>query len=119
MILHRSWICELAELEAITSKKMAGEIKSFLSQEKDVFRVPYGKVTEEFPRRGIIVGSTNRHDGFLVDETGNRRFWIIRLGESIGIENPIDCEALLQKSENADLGRRSFGLQKWRDYILN
>jgi len=95
MILHRSWICEMAELEAVTSKKMAGEIKSFLSQEKDVFRVPYGKVTEEFPRRGIIVGSTNRHDGFLVDETGNRRFWIIKLGENINIENPIDCEGLL------------------------
>ena len=94
MILHRSWICELAELEAITSKKMAGEIKSFLSQETDVFRVPYGKVTEAFPRRGILVGSTNRHDGFLVDETGNRRFWIIKLGDSIGIENPIDVEGL-------------------------
>ena len=78
---------------------MAGEIKSFLSQEKDVFRVPYGKVTEEFPRRGIIVGSTNRHDGFLVDETGNRRFWIIRLGEGIGIENPIYIEGL-QKERN-------------------
>ena len=94
MILHRSWICELAELESITSKKMAGDIKSFLSQKTDVFRVPYGKVTEEFPRRGIIVGSTNRHDGFLVDETGNRRFWIIRLGENVTIENPIDIESL-------------------------
>ena len=49
----------MAELESITSKKMAGDIKSFLSQETDVFRVPYGKVTEAFPRRGIIVGSTN------------------------------------------------------------
>ena len=94
MILHRSWICELAELESITSKKMAGDIKSFLSQKTDVFRVPYGKVTEEFPRRGIIVGSTNRHDGFLVDETGNRRFWIIKLGENVTIENPIDIESL-------------------------
>ena len=100
MILHRSWICEMAELEAVTSKKMAGEIKSFLSQETDVFRVPYGKVTEAFPRRGIIVGSTNRHDGFLVDETGNRRFWIIKLGENIGIENPIDCEGLLAERDS-------------------
>ena len=97
MILHRSWICEMAELESITSKKMAGDIKSFLSQETDVFRVPYGKVTEAFPRRGIIVGSTNRHDGFLVDETGNRRFWIVKLGAGINIENPIDIDGLIKE----------------------
>jgi predicted P-loop ATPase len=39
--------------------------------------VPYGKATEAFPRRGIIVGSTNRSTGFLIDDTGNRRFWVI------------------------------------------
>ena len=87
----------MAELESITSKKMAGDIKSFLSQETDVFRVPYGKVTEAFPRRGIIVGSTNRHDGFLVDETGNRRFWIVKLGAGINIENPIDIDGLIKE----------------------
>jgi predicted P-loop ATPase len=39
--------------------------------------VPYGKAVEAFPRRGIIVGTTNKTAGFLVDETGNRRFWVI------------------------------------------
>jgi predicted P-loop ATPase len=39
--------------------------------------VPYGKAVESFPRRGIIVGTTNKTAGFLVDETGNRRFWVI------------------------------------------
>jgi predicted P-loop ATPase len=39
--------------------------------------VPYGKAVESFPRRGIIVGTTNKTTGFLVDETGNRRFWVI------------------------------------------
>ena len=91
-VLANSWIMEWAELEAITNKKMAGDIKSFLSQSTDVYRVPYGKVAEKFKRRGIIVGTSNRQDGFLVDETGNRRFWCIPTTRNI--LNPIDIVGL-------------------------
>ena len=96
-VLANSWIMEWAELEAITNKKMAGDIKSFLSQSTDVYRVPYGKVAEKFKRRGIIVGTSNKTDGFLVDETGNRRFWCIKTSRSI--LNPIDCEGLLEERD--------------------
>ena len=93
MVLHRSWIMEWAELDHITSKKHAGQVKAFLSQCTDMFRVPYGKATEAFPRRCIIVGSTNRDSGFLVDETGNRRFWVIPV--TCTIKKPIDVPNLL------------------------
>ena len=96
-VLANSWIMEWAELEAITNKKMAGDIKSFLSQSTDVYRVPYGKVAEKFKRRGIIVGTSNKQDGFLVDETGNRRFWCIPCTRTI--MNPIDCEKLLDERD--------------------
>ena len=59
-----------------------------------MFRVPYGKATEVFPRRGIIVGSTNR-DEFLVDETGNRRFWVIPVKATH--KNPIDLDGLMKE----------------------
>jgi predicted P-loop ATPase len=77
MVLHRSWMMEWAELDHITNRKHAGQVKAFLSQAVDLLRVPYGKAVESFPRRGIIVGTTNKTAGFLVDETGNRRFWVI------------------------------------------
>ena len=93
MVLHRSWIMEWAELDHITSKKHAGQVKAFLSQCTDMFRVPYGKATEAFPRRCIIVGSTNRDSGFLVDETGNRRFWVIPV--TCTLAKPIDVPNLL------------------------
>lgn len=93
MVLHRSWIMEWAELDHITSKKHAGQVKAFLSQSTDLFRVPYGKATEDFKRRCIIVGSTNRDSGFLVDETGNRRFWVIPV--TCTLAKPIDVPNLL------------------------
>lgn len=77
MVLHRSWLMEWAELDHITNRRHAGQVKAFLSQQTDTFRVPYGKAAENFPRRCIIVGSTNRDSGFLVDDTGNRRFWVV------------------------------------------
>ena len=95
MVLHRSWIMEWAELDHITNKRHAGQVKAFLSQSTDMFRVPYGKTTEAFPRRGIIVGSTNRTDGFLVDDTGNRRFWVIPVKATH--KKPIDVDGLMKE----------------------
>jgi hypothetical protein len=97
MVLHRSWIMEWAELDHIMGRKHAGQIKSFLSQATDLFRVPYGKATESFPRRGIIVGSTNRQTGFLVDDTGNRRFWVIPTTRSE--LDPIDTGTLMAERD--------------------
>jgi predicted P-loop ATPase len=98
MVLHRSWIMEWAELDHITNKKHAGQVKAFLSQCTDMFRVPYGKATEAFPRRCIIVGSTNRDSGFLVDDTGNRRFWVIPV--TCTLAKPIDVPNLLLERDS-------------------
>lgn len=97
MKLHRSWIMEWAELDNILGRKHAGQIKSFLSQSTDLFRVPYGKATEAFPRRGIIVGSTNRSTGFLQDDTGNRRFWVIPTTRTEA--DPIDTPRLMHERD--------------------
>ena len=77
LTLHRSWGMEWAELDSITSRKHAGHIKSFLSRSTDFLRVPYGKAVEEWPRTGIIVGSSNKESGLLFDDTGNRRFHVV------------------------------------------
>jgi predicted P-loop ATPase len=76
LLVHATWFLEAAELEQITSKRAAGELKNFLSTAVDCFRVPYGRRVERRPRPSILVGTSNRSD-FLADETGSRRFWII------------------------------------------
>ena len=95
MVLHRSWIMEYSELDFLTTRKQAGEVKAFLSQATDIFRVPYGKSTEVFKRRGIIVGTSNKTDGLLIDDSGNRRFWICNTTKDS--TNQIDCDGLLKE----------------------
>ena len=98
MVLHRSWIMEYSELDFLTTRKQAGEVKAFLSQATDIFRVPYGKSTEVFKRRGIIVGTSNKTDGLLMDDSGNRRFWICQTTRDN--TNQIDCDGLLKEKNS-------------------
>ena len=76
IILHKSWIHEWGEIERTFSKRQSEELKAFITRRKDIFRPPYGRSALEFARQSIIVGTANGSD-FLVDSTGNRRYWII------------------------------------------
>lgn len=76
LVLHKCWIQEWGEIDAVTSEKKAAEVKRFLSKQQDTLRKPYASITEEFLRRQIIVGTVNNRQ-FLKDPTGDRRFWII------------------------------------------
>jgi predicted P-loop ATPase len=80
--LHINWCNEWGELDGVMSKKDAARIKAELSNPRDTFRPPYGRNSRRFPRRFVNVGSTNR-DSFLVDSTGDRRFWVIDLGSQL------------------------------------
>ncbi len=75
--LQGKLIMELAELVNFT-KADAEAIKRLTSIRVDRFRRAYGHDAEDFPRQGIIVGTTNKSQ-FLTDETGARRFWPVRV----------------------------------------
>jgi predicted P-loop ATPase len=76
LTLHRHWILEWGEIEKVFGKRQAADIKPFITTTHDCFREPYGRKTAQFPRQQILVGSTNESQ-FLVDSTGNRRYWVI------------------------------------------
>jgi len=71
------WIIEASELSGMSARNI-DHLKSMLSREKDESRLAYGRTRESYPRQFIIIGTTNSHK-YLQDETGNRRFWPIRL----------------------------------------
>ena len=51
----------------------------------DTYRPPYGRLDVTVPRTSVIVGTTNRAE-FLDDETGNRRWWPVRVGAAIDVD---------------------------------
>jgi predicted P-loop ATPase len=81
MKLRGVWIKEIAEMTAL-SRAETSELKEFTSQQVDRYRAPWGKSEEDYPRRCIFIGSLNPGGGaYLVDLTGNRRFWPVLTGE--------------------------------------
>ena len=76
--IHANWITEWAEIDGITSRRHASEVKAFIARRVDDFRPPYGRKTQKFKRSCVIVGSTNETE-FLTDPTGSRRFWVVRV----------------------------------------
>ena len=74
------WIVELGELDA-TFRKDVARLKGFLSEQFDVYRKSYARTRNSYQRRTCFCGSVNKAE-FLLDETGNRRYWPLAI-ESI------------------------------------
>jgi len=66
MQLKTNWIVEIAELENLTTKNEAGEIKALLSSCIDNFCPPYGRKLTRSDRPSVLVGTCNK-DSFLND----------------------------------------------------
>lgn len=77
-LIQGVWINEIGELNGM-SKAETNAVKQFLSRREDIFRVPYGRRTSNYPRRCVFFGTTNDSE-FLKDRTGNRRFWPVVVG---------------------------------------
>lgn len=76
--LQGKWCIELAELESFRGKA-ATEIKAFITSRVDNFRASYGRRPQDYPRSCVMAGTTNERE-YLVDRTGNRRFWPVTCG---------------------------------------
>lgn len=74
------WIIEFSELDAITGKRENERVKSWLTQQRDRFRPPFGRTVIDIPRRCVFTGTSNQAF-FLRDETGGRRYWPIMVGK--------------------------------------
>lgn len=72
------WCFELGELSSFHRAEI-NQLKAFLSRTADKIRLPYGRRTEVLHRQCVFVGTTNLSE-YLQDETGNRRFWPVKVG---------------------------------------
>lgn len=77
--INGGWIIEIPEMLATARAKEVELVKAYITRQEDTYRVPYDKYVGSLKRRCIFIGTTN-NPTFLVDRTGNRRFY------------PITCE---------------------------
>ena len=82
--LQGYWLVELGELAAMRKIEIE-TIKNFISKQVDSYRAAYGRRVEDHPRQCVFIGTTNS-TAFLRDDTGNRRFWPVRLGEQAPVK---------------------------------
>ena len=77
-------VYEWGELDSLTRSEIT-KVKQFISSKKDRFRASFDRRPADYPRQCIFVGTTNE-DHYLVDPTGNRRFWPIRVTRHIDLD---------------------------------
>lgn len=82
--LPGKWLIEIGEMSAL-SKSDANAIKAFLSGSVDDVRFPYAKRDEKVPRECVFIGTANDPE-CLRDETGNRRFWPVKVRASVDLD---------------------------------
>jgi predicted P-loop ATPase len=78
--LHGKWIIEVSELSAM-SHALVEKVKGFVSRQVDHYRPSYGRMSVDFPRRCVFVGTTNE-ETYLKDQTGNRRYWPVKMRQA-------------------------------------
>ena len=86
-----NWLVEIGELDSTFRKDIAA-LKGFLTSDADKLRRPYGKTASEYPRRTVFIATVNE-PYFLVDTTGNSRWWTIPVS-SLNYEHQIDMQQL-------------------------
>lgn len=70
------WIVELGEIGATFRKADIDALKTFITNDHDTMRRPYGIGDKRYPRRTALIASVDQSI-YLHDTAGNRRFWTI------------------------------------------
>ena len=81
--LEKYVLVELAELAAFRKAEME-VIKRFISDTSEDLRRKYARNSEVIVRRAVLAGTTNVKE-FLVDPTGNRRFWPVLCADRLDL----------------------------------
>jgi predicted P-loop ATPase len=93
------WIREIAEFAAIR-RAAVESTKAWLSTQVDNFRKPYGRVSEAVPRQTVFAATINPGgSGYLLDDTGARRFWCVACGEGWAKGRTVDLARLVAERD--------------------
>ncbi len=100
------WIVEIGELDS-SFKKDVARLKGFITGDTDKVRRPYARADSEYQHRTVFCATVNE-DNFLVDSTGNSRWWTLPVIR-IDYQHEIDMQQVFAQLA-IDLGK---GAQWW------
>jgi hypothetical protein len=104
------WLVEVAEMDQFDRAESAA-MKAFVTRTTEQYRRAYGRRTVSEPRQCVFAGTVN-HRSYLKDETGNRRYWPVAVGQ-------IDLPGLIENRDQlfAEAWDRAVtqGEQYWPD----
>ena len=103
--LQGHWIIEMSEMIATANAKSIEEIKSFLSRQKEVYKIPYETHPADRLRQCVFGGTSNAMDFLPLDRSGNRRFLPVQVC-------PEQAEVHILENEAAS---RSYLQQVWAE----
>ena len=106
--LQGHWIIEMSEMMATANARSIEGIKSFLSRQKETYKVPYETHPADRLRQCVFAGTTNRQDFLPRDRTGNRRFIPVNV-------YPERAEVHILADENA---ARRYIAQMWAEAMV-
>ena len=106
--LQGHWIIEMSEMIATANAKSIEEIKSFLSRQKEVYKIPYETHPEDRLRQCVFGGTSNALDFLPLDRSGNRRFLPIMV-------HPERAEVHILEDEAAS---RQYMDQLWAESVV-
>lgn len=106
--LQGHWIVEMSEMIATANAKSIEDIKSFLSRQKDTYKVPYAIHPKDYKRQCVFGGTSNTLDFLPLDRTGNRRFLPV-------LVNPEEADVHILEDEAAS---RAYIDQMWAEIMV-
>lgn len=78
-IMQGTWIVEISEMASFARADQS-HIKRALTVSTDKYRPSYGRISQEYPRESVFIGTVN-DDDWQRDPTGARRFMPVRVGD--------------------------------------
>lgn len=86
------WLVELGELDSTFNRADLARLKGFISSDYDLFRRPYARCEEKYPRKTVFMATVNRPE-FLIDDTGNSRWWTVPV-TAVNYQHGLDMQQL-------------------------
>ncbi len=107
-LLAGIWIYECADLSGL-GKADVDKVKAFCSRTSDKARPAYGHYLVDQPRTCVFFGTTNNSQ-YLQSQTGNRRFWPVKVGRIANDKLKADREQLWGEAAKLEACRTSIEL---------